>query len=409
MTKTMAFSDLAHVDGQGGITLPAHVHGMANLLALSPAQILDAFRQSQQRDFLRMVGDADQDGGVGRVLHDLVARVGADHPLRQTAIFRPGKLQDLFLDLHDHVMGHPVWCHPFFVRVFNGPLTPEQVRCFAVHYFNQVKNTRQCLALAAGRFHGLMDLPYGVLNEQISELTQVVLAQLVADEYGVGIHEVEEYPELGTVLTAKTHMVMYRQMFDGFGIPPARQDVPMAWGVADNVLTQRLLAGDPAFTPLEALASVGLGMEWGVPEFFSLLLGGMIRFAVEQGMESLTAHHLDVLIAHVRYDVLHAVSVMLVTSLHMRGESDRLAVVNACNALMASRYAMMTDLYAKVFGEPCSTLAQDGKFADRYRLTDHRIVQALINARRGIAPDRVERGGEYRNWDQVPFVLSTIQ
>jgi hypothetical protein len=40
-------------------------------------------------------------------------------------------------------------------------------------------------------------MPYGQLNERISELTQIVLAQLVADEYGVGSHEVEDYPSLG--------------------------------------------------------------------------------------------------------------------------------------------------------------------------------------------------------------------
>ncbi len=178
----------------------------------------------------------------------------------------------------------------------------------------------------------------------------------------------------------------------------------MLWGVADNALTQRLLAGDPAFSPLEALASVGLGMEWGVPEFFSLLLGGLIRLSLREGL-GLTERDLEVFIAHVHYDVLHAVSVMLVTSLHMTGPDDLAAVKNACNTLMAARFAMMTDMHAAVFGEPCATLAEIG-LEPRYRLTDRRIADALVRARAGVAPKRVVRGEDYRTRTDMPFVFA---
>ena len=43
-------------------------------------------------------------------------------------------------------------------------------------------------------------------------------------------------------------------------------------------------------------------MEWGVPEFFSLLLGGLVRFASREKL-GLTPRHLEVFIAHVRDDV----------------------------------------------------------------------------------------------------------
>lgn len=401
----MMVSDLAAVEADGRLVLPPEVHPLPNLLDMDPEGVLEAFRNSQREDFIRVVADMEKPGAP---LHSLFSRLrqmaGPDNPFHQVALFRPGALEAMFIDLNDHVLGHPVWRHPFFVRLFEGRFTEPQLHRFALQYFNQVKNTRQCVGLAMGRFHGLMDLPYGPLNERISEITQISLAQLVADEYGVGAHAVEDYPELGQLLLARTHIAMYRQMFEGLGIAAADQDVPMLAGVADNVLTQRLVASDPRFQPLEALASVGLGMEWGVPEFFSLILGGLIRFAARE-KAPLTAKHLEVFIAHVRYDVLHAVSVMLVTSLHMRDERDLAVVKNACNTLMSSRYAMMSAMYAHVFDEDCAGL-QDIDLHERYRLTDGRIAAALVEARTTISPERVVDGENYQASDMVPFLFA---
>ncbi len=396
-------ADLVKHEG-GRLVLPASVHPLPNLLDLDAEGVLDSFRRSQQADFLEVVADVERaDSPLHALFAGLRDRVGPDNPFYNVALFRQGGLSELFLDLHDHVMSHPVWRHPFFVRVFEGKIDPAQIGRFSVQYFNQIKNTRQCVALAIGRFNGLMDLPFGPLNERISEIAQIGLAQLVADEYGVGSHSLEDYPTLGHLLCARTHIGMYRQLFEGLKIAPDDQDVPMLPGVADNVLIQRLVAGHLAFTALESLASVGLGMEWGVPEFFSLLLGGLIRVAVRD-MLPLTARDLEVFIAHVRYDVLHAVSVMLVTSLLMQDDTDLAAVKNACNTLMAGRFAMMTDVYAHVFGEKCAGLAEIG-LERRYHLTDRRIEAALAEARRTVAPGRV-LGAEYAEGRGTPFVFA---
>ncbi|MGP0104960.1 hypothetical protein [Rhodoblastus sp.] len=400
---TLHANSLAYSEN-GRLLVPDSIHPLDNLLQLDPRGLLDAMRDSQRRDFLEMVADVEApDSELHRLFAALRARAPAGNPLHDVALFRRGALAELFLDLHDHVMSHPVWLHPFFARVFEGRATLDQLRVFAVHYFNQIKNTRQCVAAAIGRFHGLMGLPYGPLNERISEITQISLAQLVADEYGVGSHAVADYPPLGHLLLAQTHIAMYRQFFEGLGIAPSDQDAALLPAVADNVLTQRLLAGDTAFSPLEALASVGLGMEWGVPEFFSLLLGGFIRVALREKLD-LTPHHLEVFIAHVRYDVLHAISVMLVTSLHMRGDDDILAVKGACNTLMASRYWMMTELYQRVFGEPCPALA-DMNLEPRYRLRDRRIETALRDARREIPSEAVIGAEAWRASEKTPFVF----
>ncbi|PKM44307.1 MAG: hypothetical protein CVV05_11190 [Gammaproteobacteria bacterium HGW-Gammaproteobacteria-1] len=401
------FSDLVETLADGSSRLPEAVHPMADLLELSAEQVLARFKDSQQQDFSAVIKELEDPANpLYRMLHELrdIAARQPGNPFPGNRLFASGALQDMFLDLHNHVMDHPVWRHPFFVRVFEGRFTQQQLARFALQYFNQIKNTRQCVALSLGRFSGVMASPYGVLNERLSELTQIVLAQLVADEYGVGSHSVEDYPSMGGLFQSTTHIVMYRQLFDGLGIPFEQQDIPMLPEVADNVLTQRLVAGSEAFTPLESLASVGLGMEWGVPEFFSLLLGGMIRFARDHQVP-LTQEHLFVFIAHVRYDVLHAIAVMLVTSFYVREARDIEAVKNATNTLMAGRYGMMTGLYHHVFGESCPTLADIG-LDPRYQLRDRRIEDELRRARARVANGTVEQTAAYRSRQDTPYVFA---
>ncbi len=402
-----AFSDLLTRSPDGTLLLNDGVHPMPNLLSMDAEEVLKAFKSSQQRDFSAVIGQLEApDNPLNRLLNELraIAQKEPDNRFQDLDIFQPDALRTLFSELHNHVMDHPVWRHPFFVRVFKGDFNESQLAQFAKHYFNQIKNTRQCVALALGRFSGVMPLPYGCLNERVSELAQIVLAQLLADEYGVGTHPIDDYPDLHRLLLSTTHIGMYRYLFDGLGIPFEQQDVPMLPGVADNVLTQRLLSGHGDFTLIESLASVGLGMEWGVPEFFSLLLGGMIRWA-HNNNKLLTQRHLFVFIAHVQYDVLHAISVMLVTSFFNYDRDGVRQIKQATNTLMSSRYEMMTDLYRHIFDEPCASIHDIG-LAEHYRLSDRRIADALFQARRNIAPERVVDGEAYRKEEKLPFVFS---
>ncbi|MET0070589.1 MAG: hypothetical protein ABW096_11155 [Candidatus Thiodiazotropha sp.] len=401
------FSDLLQFDGDGSPTLLPGVHPLPDLLSLDAAQVLEAFRVSQLEDFTRVIDELEADGNS---LHRLFAEMRAiadrepANRFGELDLFRPGALQAMFLELHEHVMSHPVWSHPCFVRIFEARFDAPQLRGFATNYFNQVKNTRQCVALAQGRFSGFISLPYGSLNERVSELAQIILAQLLADEYGVGTHSIERYPDLSSLLNSTTHIVMYRQLFEGLGVPFEEQDVPMLHGVADNVLTQRLLAGHPSFSLVESMASVGLGMEWGVPEFFSLLLGGMIRWAWREDV-ALTQHHLIVFIAHVQYDVLHAISVMLATSLFGHEQETMQQIRQATNMLMSSRYNMMSDLYRQLFAEPCADIDAVGLDA-RYHVTDRRIEEALLSARQEVAGSRVVNASDYKAGRGVPFVFA---
>ncbi|MCU7850945.1 MAG: iron-containing redox enzyme family protein [Candidatus Thiodiazotropha sp. (ex Monitilora ramsayi)] len=405
--ESQLFSDLLEIDSESGPRLLSGVHPLSDLLSLDAEEVLEAFRKSQVNDFTRVIGELD---GEGNSLHCLFAEMKSiaeqdpHNRFNELELFQPGAMQSMFMELHAHVMSHPVWRHPCFIRIFKGDFEREQLEGFALNYFNQVKNTRQCVALAQGRFSGFISLPYGALNERVSELAQIILAQLLADEYGVGTHPIDDYPDLASLLGSTTHIVMYRQLFEGLGIPFEQQDVPMLHGVADNVLIQRLLAGHPDFNLVEALASVGLGMEWGVPEFFSLLLGGMIRWAWQNEMP-LTQHHLIVFIAHVQYDVLHAISVMLATSLFGHESSTMHQIKQATNILMSGRYNMMSGLYRYLFDEPCDDISGIG-LDSCYHITDRRIEKALIEARQSVADKTVVDAADYKASRSVPFVFS---
>jgi hypothetical protein len=400
------FSDLLELDGDGKPLLMPKVHHLAGLLQMDAEELLARFKADQIEDFKKVIAELDDpQNSLYRLFDELrrLAEKQGDNPFSRSALFSPGELERMFLELHDHVMEHPVWRHPFFLRIFAGDFDQQQLTRFAKQYFNQVKNTRQCVALALGRFSGTMAMPYGVLNERISELTQIVLAQLLADEYGVGSHELEEYPSLGGLFESTTHIVMYRQIFEGLNVPFIEQDEPMLHGVADNVLIQRLVAGDSRFSTLESLASVGLGMEWGVPEFFSLLLGGMVRFAWQSNVP-LSRRHLHVFIAHVQYDVLHAISVMLVTSFYCHDDKAMADIKGATNMLMAGRYGMMSAMYRHVFGEACPSLQEIG-LAPQYHIADRRIEEALREARSQVAEGTVVDAAAYREATAMPFVF----
>jgi hypothetical protein len=401
------YSDLLKVREDGTPRLLDEVHPFPELLNMDAEEILGQFKVSQQKDFSEIIAQLeDTDNPLNQMLGELraIAEKEDGNRFNQLDLFRPGALGELFLDLHNHVMEHPVWVHPFFMRIFRSDFDQKQLEIFAKQYFNQIKNTRQCVALALGRFSGLISLPYGCLNERVSELAQIVLAQLLADEYGVATHTIEDYPDMYGVLNSTTHIGMYRYMFDGLGIPFEQQDIPMLPGVADNVLTQRLLSDHPAFSEVESLASVGLGMEWGVPEFFSLLLGGIIRWGWQNDVE-LTQKHLIVLIAHVKYDVLHAISVMLITSFFNYENDAVTQIKQATNTLMSSRYGMMSDLYRHIFNEECPNIDQID-LEQRYQLKDRRIADALLEARKKIAPETVVKGKEYQQSTNLPYVFS---
>jgi hypothetical protein len=120
---------------------------------------------------------------------------------------------------------------------------------------------------------------------------------------------------------------------------------------------------------------------------------------------ALSQRHLIVFIAHVQYDVLHAISVMLATSLFGHEKASLQRIKQATNILMSSRYNMMSDIYRLLFAEPCQGIDGIGLDA-RYHISDRRIEEALIAARQEVANRTVVNATDYKAGRRVPFVFA---
>jgi hypothetical protein len=96
---------------------------------------------------------------------------------------------------------------------------------------------------------------------------------------------------------------------------------------------------------------------------------------------------------------------MLITSFFNHENDALVQIKQATNTLMSSRYGMMSDLYRHIFDEDCPNIGEIG-LEPRYHLNDRRIAAALIEARKGIAPERVIGGVEYQSSTDLPFVFS---
>ena len=124
------FSDLLHTDPAGRPVLLPGVHPLSDLLQRDADGVLAAFLASQREDFRRVIAELED---PQHELHAQLAalRAQADAEGRpefgRTLLFQTGGLGELFEDLHEHVMGHPVWRHPFFVRFFAGDFDRAQM------------------------------------------------------------------------------------------------------------------------------------------------------------------------------------------------------------------------------------------------------------------------------------------
>ncbi|PVV27340.1 MAG: hypothetical protein B6D79_02915, partial [gamma proteobacterium symbiont of Ctena orbiculata] len=96
--STNQFSDLLQVNGDGSATLLPGVHPLPNLLSLETDQVLDAFRQSQLRDFTRVINELEADDNPLHQLFEQMRVIADREPgnrFSELDLFKPGALQAL--------------------------------------------------------------------------------------------------------------------------------------------------------------------------------------------------------------------------------------------------------------------------------------------------------------------------
>ena len=95
--------------------LSDHVHPFEELLTLSPHDVLDKFKKLQQDEFRKVICSlSEPDNGLMRFFNNIKNQSkGLDcGEFKNLLIYRAADFEEIMLELHEHVMSHPVWLHP---------------------------------------------------------------------------------------------------------------------------------------------------------------------------------------------------------------------------------------------------------------------------------------------------------
>jgi hypothetical protein len=350
----------------------------------------------------------DLDHPFHKVIRSL-SRLAPESMERPFSIKRPLNLEEIISfqeEIQDHTMNHPVWSHPFLESFSSGDISPDAFRLFAPHFFNYVKNTSQTVALSIGKFYSLTPGHYGLLSERISELTRLVLSQSLTDEFSINHRNRDRNFEVMRLLNPHTNSSSYRQFLDKLNIPFPDQDIRLSHGMADTVIIMRLLAGSESFTELESLTSIGVNEIWGVSEFYSVILKGIKNFSEKQNT-AFSENELEIFRNHSVYDLNYSLAFMLTAALHFHNDHPLVSVKNVINIVMASRYAMLSDLNRIVFDKESPRLYEHESHK-QYLVGDRRIENELIIARQKLVEDTVININEYKDKKATPFVFKDI-
>lgn len=382
------------------------------LTELRPHDVIGYFERKQAQDFFSAIERISDETGVSIRRVPLFDQLIEEADRQEIAArFSSTALRSLFSSMHRHILRHPVWTHPLLMRIAAGEYDTMQLRTFATAYFGQVKNTRQCVAACLARFDliGSSMRSRGSLENAISEFSQLILASLLMDEYGLD----RELPRpngqsvpvwtcssIEDNLQGDTHTELYRRFLDGLSVNRSDQDPAVLRAVAVNVCVQKMVAEHRSFSRPEALASVGMGMEWGVPAMFTLIILGLIRGQMS-GLFELRPEHVRIWSAHVEQDVEHGISMLLATAANLSDSADIAAMQYATSLLMGSRYAMLSAIYTVVFGEKCpASAASSVEVIDP--LSDKRVARLL--------PQYLEAAGFGDNYEAIvsSFKLGSV-
>lgn len=199
------------------------------------------------------------------------------------------KKEDFFEELRHEVFSHKAVNHPFLERFSKGGLTQEQVKTFAVHYYQHAKMFSHYIA--------------NIIPKIPHERDRMIMVKNLMDEYG------NLNPE-------KTHPALFRKFLNALELKKSDwkklKPIPEVTNFVDRLT---FLTRHEPF--LVGLGAVGPGVEWVIPAMFQKIVGGLKK-SISLGDDSL-----EYWTSHMVLDVEHGNEATEVLKHYLKGDKER--------------------------------------------------------------------------------------
>ncbi|GEM_PF-463232 len=173
--------------------------------------------------------------------------------------------------LKQEVFSHEAVNHPFLERFSKGNLTEEQVKTFAVHYYQHAKMFSHYIA--------------NIIPKIPHERDRIVMVKNLMEEYG-------------NLIPEKTHPALFRKFLSALGLKKADwkkfKPIPEVTNFVDRLT---MLTRYEPF--LVGLGAVGPGVEWVIPTMFKKIVDGL------KNSISISEDDLEYWTSHITLDVEH--------------------------------------------------------------------------------------------------------
>lgn len=166
--------------------------------------------------------------------------------------------------LRSDIFSHEAINHPFLERFSKGNLSGEQVKTFAIHYYQHAKMFSHYIA--------------NIIPKIPHEKDRMLMVKNLMDEYG-------------NLSLEKTHPALFRKFLTGLGLTKKDwkkfKPIPEVTNFVDRLT---MLTRYEPF--LIGLGAVGPGVEWVIPTMFKKIVDGLKRSISikEDDMEYWTSH-----------------------------------------------------------------------------------------------------------------------
>lgn len=192
-------------------------------------------------------------------------------------------------ELREEVFSHEAVNHPFLERFREGGLSEEQVRIFALHYYQHAKMFSHYIA------NIIPSIPY--------EGDRMVLVRNLSDEYG-------------NLDPGKTHPALFRKFLAVLGFKERDWEGFMPIPEVTNYVDRMIwLTRHQPF--LIGLGAVGPGVEWVIPTMFKKIVDGLVKSI------NIENDNLEYWTSHIVLDVKHGDEATTVLMNYLDGKENQ--------------------------------------------------------------------------------------